>query len=200
MLKLYDSAISGNCYKVRLLLHLLDLSFERIAVDVNGPAPRPDELLRLSPTGSVPLLVFEDGRALPESNAILWHLAQGTPYLPDDAAGRTETLRWLFFEQNAHEPRIAVNRNLIVYRKVAEHLPEVIEFNRVRGEAALGAMERHLSDHAFFAAGRYTIADIALYGYTHVADEGGFDLGRYPAVVAWLARVREQPGHVPQNA
>jgi len=200
MLKLYDSPISGNCYKVRLLLHLLDTPFERVPVDVNDPGPRPAELLRLSPTGSVPLLVFEDGRAIPESNAILWHLAQGTPYLPDDAAGRTDTLRWLFFEQNAHEPRIAVNRNLIAYRKEADRLPQVIEYNRVRGESALAAMARHLSQRPFFAAERYTIADIALYGYTHVADEGGFDLGRCPAVVEWLGRVRRQPGHVPMDA
>jgi glutathione S-transferase len=200
LFKLYDSAISGNCYKVRLLLSQLELPFERIPVDVNGPGPRPDELLRLSPTGSVPLLVEEDGRATAESNAILWRLAGGTPLLPDEPAERLETLRWLFFEQNAHEPRIAVNRNLIAYRRVADRYREVIEFNHVRGEAALDAMERHLTQRDSFVGGRYTIADIALYAYTHVAPEGGFDLNDRPAVLRWLERVRTRPRYVPIDA
>jgi len=196
MLKLFDSSISGNCYKVRLLLAQLGIPFERVPVDVTSPAPRPDELTRLNPSGSVPLLVLDDGRAISESNAILWHLAEGSPFLPDEPAGRVDVLRWLFFEQNAHEPRIAVNRNLIAYREEAELYPEVIEFNHVRGEAALATMDRHLDEHEFFSGGRYSIADIALYGYTHVADEGRFELGRHPAVVSWLGRVREQPRHV----
>ena len=152
------------------------------------------------PSGSVPLLVLENGQVLPESNAILWHLAEGSPFLPDEPAGRVDLLRWLFFEQNAHEPRIAVNRNLIAYRKEAELYPEVIEFNHVRGEAALATMDRHLTEHEFFYGGRYSIADIALYGYTHVADEGRFELDRYPAVLSWLGRVRQQPGHVTIDA
>ena len=200
MLKLFDSAISGNCYKVRLLLTQIGIPFERIPVDVTAPGPRPKELTRLNPSGAVPLLVLDDGRAIPESNAILWHLAEGSAYLPDEPAVRTDLLRWLFFEQNAHEPRIAVNRNLIAYRKEAELYPEVIAFNHVRGEAALAVMDRQLAEHDYFVGGSYSIADIALYGYTHVADEGRFELGRYPAVLKWLGLVRRQPRHIPIDA
>ena len=196
MLHLYNSEVSGNCYKVRLMLSHLDRSYETTEIDVLDKDPRPEGLGRDNPLGKVPMLVLEDGRCLAESNAILWHLAQGTRYVPDDPDQLTEMLRWMFFEQNVHETSIAVNRFLIAFARVEQRLADVIRFNRRRGNDALDAMEAHLSVQDFFAAGRYSIADIALYGYTHVAEEGKFDLESRPAIRDWLARVREQPGHV----
>jgi len=197
MLKLFNSTESGNCYKIRLLLSHLDIPYETVEVDVFRGESRPKELIEGNPANRVPLLILEDGRPLPESNAIIWHLAQGTAYIPDDAYDRTQTLRWMFFEQNLHEPAIAVNRFLITYARKKEELPEPIAFNHRRGVVALEAMEAHLQDQPFFAAGRYTLADIALYAYTHVAEEGEFDLSPYPAMAAWMDCVRAQPGHVP---
>ncbi len=199
MLTLYNSAPSGNCYKVRLLLSHLGLDYERIEVDVVNRGSRPDELVRHNPARRVPMLVLDDGRAIPESNAILWHLARGTDYLPDDPFQSVQTLQWMFFEQNLHEPNIAVVRYWVAIQKEPEKFAQPIEIRRAAGNAALAAMEGHLAQNDFFAAGRYTIADIALYGYTHVAEEGDFDLGAYPAIRAWLDRVRQQPGHIPMK-
>ena len=200
VLHLYSSEPSGNCYKIRLILAQLGIPYEKTEVDVFHGGPRPAGLSKQNPLNRVPLLVLDDDRCLPESNAILWYLAQGTDYLPGDPYQASQVLRWMFFEQNIHESTIAVNRFLISYAKVADRYPEVIEFNHKRGHNALAAMESHLLEHEFFADGRYTIADIALYGYTHVADEGNFDLAAYPAILAWLDRVRSQPGHVPMTA
>lgn len=196
MLTLYNSALSGNCYKVRLLLAHLGLAYETVEVDVTAGGPRPAGLRQGNPLNRVPLLVLEDGSHLPESDAILWHLARGTPYLPSDRHQTTQVLRWMFFEQNMHESSIAVNRFLITFAHKREKLAEAIAFNHRRGIAALDAMEQHLSDHRFFVGEQYSIADIALYGYTHVAPEGDFDLQPYPAIRAWMDRVRDQPGHV----
>jgi glutathione S-transferase len=196
MLRLYNSEPSGNCYKVRLMLAHLGRGYEAIEVDVVRNV-RPEELSRENPLNKVPLLVLEDGTHLPESNAILWHLAQGTRYLPERPADVTQALRWMFFEQNVHESTIAVNRFLIAFSGKAEEFAEAIAFNHRKGVKALEAMERHLQGQAYFAGGRYSIADIALFGYTHVAPEGNFDLEPFPAIRAWLERVREQPGHVP---
>ncbi|MHC4428547.1 MAG: glutathione S-transferase family protein [Planctomycetota bacterium] len=195
MLRLYNSEPSGNCYKVRLLLAHLAIPYETIEVDVVSGA-RPQGLAEGNPLNRVPMLVLDDGRCLPESNAILWHLAQGTDYLPQDPDQVTQLLRWMFFEQNVHESSIAVNRFLISLLKKPDRFAEAIAFNHRRGVAALEAMEQHLRREPFFVGERYSIADIALYGYTHVADEGGFDLEPYPAIDAWLGRVRMQPGHV----
>jgi glutathione S-transferase len=196
MLKLYDYLESGNGYKVRLLLHQLGIPFERVELDILRGETRTPEFLRLNPNGRIPLLQLEDGRCLAESNAIQWYLAEGTRFLPDDRVGRAQALQWMFFEQYSHEPYIAVLRFWTHAGWLEEKAAQVPE-RRERGLAALGVMERELERRDWFAGDRYSIADIALYAYTHVADEGGFDLAAFPAVQRWLARVREQPGHVP---
>jgi glutathione S-transferase len=196
MLRLYDFLESGNGYKIRLLLHQLEIPCERIELDITRGETRTPEFLRMSRNGRIPLLVLEDGTCLPESNAIQFYLAEGTPLLPDDRLDRAQVLRWMFFEQYSHEPYIATVRFWMHTGETAGRAMEV-EARRVRGYEALGVMEDHLREHSFFVGGRYTIADIALYAYTHVAHEGGFDLSPYPALNAWLARVREQPRHIP---
>lgn len=192
---LYDSRVSGNCYKVRLLLAHLGRDYDRVELDVVDRSNRPEVLGGLNPGLRVPTLVFDDGRALGESNAITFYLAEGTPYVPEDAFERAQVLQWLFFEQYSHEPYIAVLRFWLHVAGRAPS-PEELEAKRRGGEAALAAMEGHLQGRSFLVAERYTIADIALYAYTHVAGEAGFDLEPYPAIEAWLARVAAQPGHV----
>ena len=191
---LYDSPVSGNCYKVRLLLAKLGLAVERRELSVFDRSNRPDVLGGLNPALRVPTLVFDDGRVLAESNAILCYFADGTEYLPEDRFERAQVLQWLFFEQYDHEPNIAVAR----FWELADIHPPAAELEAKRrgGERALGALESHLSDRQFLVADRYTVADIALYAYTHVAPEGGFSLEPFPAVRAWLARVAAQPGHI----
>ena len=196
---LYNSQVSGNCYKVRLLLAHLGLEYERREVDVVDRSNRLDLLGDLNPALRVPTLVLDDGRPLAESNAILFHFAQGTPYLPEDRYELAQVLQWLFFEQYSHEPNIAVVRFWVAYSGAPPAEAEV-EAKRRAGYAALDAMERHLAGRAFHVGERYTIADISLYAYTHVAAEGGFDLTPYRAIRAWLDRVAEQPGHVPITA
>jgi len=196
MLKLYDYLESGNGYKVRLLLHQLEIPFERVELDITRGQTRTPEFLAHNRNGRIPLLVLDDGTALAESNAIQFYLADGTPLLPAGRLERAQVLQWMFFEQYSHEPYIAVVR-FWCHTGVADARAEEIAVRRARGYDALGVMEDHLHQRDFFAAGRYTIADIALYAYTHVADEGGFDLEPYPAVCAWLARVRSQPRHIP---
>jgi glutathione S-transferase len=195
-LKLYDYLESGNGYKVRLLLHQLEIPFERVELDITRGQTRTPEFLALNRNGRIPLLVLEDGTALAESNAIQFYLAEGTPLLPAGRLERAQVLQWMFFEQYSHEPYIAVVR-FWCHTGVADERAEEVAARRARGYDALAVMEEHLHHRDFFAAGRYTIADIALYAYTHVAHEGGFDLARYPAVNAWLARVRSQPRHIP---
>jgi glutathione S-transferase len=196
---LYDNPVSGNCYKVRLLFHLLGLEVERREVSVLDLSPRPEVLGGLSPSLNVPAVVLEDGRPLAESGAILWHFADGTPYLPDDPYERVQVLQWMFFEQYNIGPGIAIVRYLA---SIAEERPpeDQIEARRPTGRAALETMERHLSEREFFVGEGLTIADIALFAYTHVAPEGGFDLAPYPAVRSWLERVAAQPGFVPMAA
>jgi glutathione S-transferase len=196
---LYNSQISGNCYKVRLLLAHLGVEYERHEVDVVDRSGRAELLGDLNPALRVPTLVLDDGRPLAESNAILSYFAEGSPYLPEDRYERAQVLQWLFFEQYVHEPNIAVVRFWVAYSGAPPPEPEV-EAKRRAGYAALDAMERHMSGRAFHVAERFTIADISLYAYTHVADEGGFDLEGYPAIRAWLDRVAGQPGHVPITA
>ena len=196
---LYDSGVSGNCYKVRLLLAHLGIPYQRREVSVVDRSGRLELLGELNPGLRVPTLVFDDGRSLGESNAIVWHLAQGTGYIPDDEFERAQVLQWMFFEQYSHEPNIAVVRFLVAVSGKPVDERE-IEPRMSGGYLALDAMERHLAARAFLVGERYSIADIALYAYTHVAPEGGFELDRYPAINAWLARVAGQEGHVPITA
>jgi glutathione S-transferase len=196
---LYDSGVSGNCYKVRLLLAHLDIPYERREVDVVDRSDRAELLGSLNPALRVPTLVLDDGRALAESNAILWYLAAGSDYLPGEGFLRAKVLQWLFFEQYSHEPYIAVARFWLTISPTRPSQSE-IEAKLAGGRAALDALERGLEDRAFLAGDRYTIADIALYAYTHVAHEAGFDLQGHPAVEHWLERVAAQPGHIPITA
>jgi glutathione S-transferase len=196
---LYDSAVSGNCYKVRLLLAHLGLSYERREVDVVDRSGRAELLGELNPGLRIPTVVLDDGRPLGESNAILWYFGEGTPYLSDDRFARAKALQWLFFEQYSHEPYIAVVRFWLTHSD-APPPPEEVEARRAGGYAALDAMERQLNTTRFLVGERCTIADIALYAYTHVAGEGGYDLGAYPAIRTWLEQVARRPGHVPITA
>jgi glutathione S-transferase len=196
---LFNSQVSGNCYKVRLLFAHLGIEYERRDVDVVDRSNRLELLGELNPALRVPTLVLDDDRPLAESNAILFYFAEGTPYLPDDRYERAQVLQWLFFEQYSHEPNIAVVRFWVAYSGAPPPEAE-IEATRRAGYAALDAMERHLADRAFHVGERFTIADISLYAYTHVAAEGGFDLAGYPAIRGWLDRVSGQPGHVPIRA
>ena len=198
MIRLHDNLSSGNGYKVRLLLAQLGVPFERVEYDIDRAETRTPEFLRMNPNGRVPVLELEDGRFLPESNAILFYLAEGTPFLPDDHFERAQVLSWAFFEQYSHEPNIASPRYWITHNlPMTEERRVMLEPKRKLGYAALGVMEGHLKDREFFVGDRYSIADIALYAYTHVADEGGFDLGSFPSINTWLERVAAQPGHVP---
>jgi glutathione S-transferase len=196
---LYNSQVSGNCYKVRLLLAHLGLEYDRREVDVVDRSNRGEVLGELNPALRVPVIVLDDGRSLAESNAILFYFAEGTPYLPEDRYERGQVLQWLFFEQYSHEPYIAVVRFLVAFSGNPPSEAE-LEPKRRRGHDALAAMDRHLSDRTFFVGERFSIADIALYAYTHAAGEVGFDMASYPAIEAWLDRVAEQPGHVPITA
>jgi glutathione S-transferase len=199
---LHQMQMSGNCYKVRLAARQLGVHLSLQNYGLFDGATRKPEFLAKNPNGRVPLLEFEDGRQLAESNAILWYLAEGTPLVPADRWGRAQALQWMFFEQYSHEPYIAVARFWLAFapqpeREKKRHL--VGEWH-ARGNAALGVMQTHLARHDWFAGDSYSIADIALYGYTHCAADGGFDLSAYPAVAAWLKRVASEPGHVPLEA
>ena len=200
MLTLYDYLSSGNGYKCRLLLAQLGIPYRRVELDIMRGETRTPAFLARNPNGRIPALELDDGNVLAESDAILFYLAEGTPFLPDDRLGRAQVLQWMFFEQYSHEPFIAVAR--FIRHLLPPDTARRTELPRLEqgGYAALGVMERRLADHPFLVADRYTIADIALYGYTHVADEGGFDLGGYPGVRAWMQRVAGQPGYLPINA
>ena len=195
---LYENHLSGNCYKVRLLLRQLGIAFDVRELDVFDRSDRPQTLGALNPGLRVPTLVLDDGRPLAESGAILWYFGDGTPFVPEDGYERAQVLQWMFFEQYSHEPYIAVAR---FWALAGLEPPEAErESKRRGGDAALRALESHLAGRRFLVAERYTIADIALYAYTHVAEEGGFSLDPYPAVRAWLGQVAAQPGHVPMSA
>jgi glutathione S-transferase len=195
-LRLYDYLESGNGYKVRLLLHQLGVPFERVELDIVKGETRTPAFLAKNPNGRIPTLELEDGTCLPESNAILWYLAEGTPFLPAERLARAQALSWMCFEQYSHEPNIATLR-FWTHAGFLEQRAALVPGKRDAGVAALGVMEGHLAKHSFFVGERYTIADIALYAYTHVAEEGGFALAPHPAIRAWLARVAAQPRHIP---
>jgi glutathione S-transferase len=197
---LYDSPVSGNCYKVRLLFAHLGIPYERRAVDVVDRSNRPELLGGLNPALRVPTLVLDDGRPLAESGAILWYFGEGTRFVPDDRYERAQVLQWMFFEQYDHEPAIAVARFWLSYSGRPEEFEPRRDERTAAGYRALDAMERRLDNGAFLVGEAMTLADIALYAYTHVANEGGFDLSRYPAIRAWLDRVAAEPGHVPIDA
>ena len=199
MLRLYDNHLSGNGYKPRLLLAHLGRTYERIEVDSLKGETRTPEFLARNPNGRIPVLELDDGACLAESNAILFYLAEGSPFLPADRLGRALALQWMFFEQYSHEPCIAVARHWIQHMEMTEAQRAQLPEKQEGGRAALAVMERNLGESDWFGGDAMSIADFALYAYTHVADEGGFDLGDYPAVGAWLARVAEQPAHVPMN-
>jgi glutathione S-transferase len=198
--RLHDYLPSGNGYKVRLLLTQLGIPFQRIEYDITrGETRTPEFLENVNSNGRVPVLETDEGTLLPESDAILFFLAEGTPFLPDDRLEKARTLQWMFFEQYSHEPNIAVARAwLHVFDvEMTEERRAALEARQKRGYDALGIMEEHLERNDYFVGGRYSVADISLYAYTHVADEGGFELGGYPAILAWLERVSSQPGYIP---
>jgi glutathione S-transferase len=197
---LYNSPVSGNCYKVRLLLAHLGLAYETVDVSVVDRSQRSELLGGLNPALRVPTLVLDDGRPLAESNAILWYFGDRTPYVPEDAYERAQVLQWMFFEQYSHEPYIAVVRFWLAYSGTPERFADQLPARAKGGYAALDAMEKHLVERDFLVGDRYSIADVSLYAYTHVAHEGEFDLGPYPAIRAWLSRVAAQPGHVTIDA
>lgn len=188
----YGAAASGNCHKVRMALDILEQPYAWREIDVMKSESRTPEFLAMNPNGKVPVLAIDGTTFLAESNAILWYLGEGTPLVPDDRLDRARALQWMFFEQYSHEPAIAVARFIRCFLKKQEdaRLGELMR----RGDAALAVMERHLASHDFFVGSALTLADLALFAYTHKAADGGFDLGRYPAVSAWLARCLEQRG------
>jgi glutathione S-transferase len=197
---LYDSPISGNCYKVRLLLAHLGLPVERRTMDVVDRSDRPELLGQLNPALRVPTIVLDDGRPLAESNAILWYFGEGTRFVPDDRYARAQVLQWMFFEQYDHEPAVAVARFLLRFSGRAEEQADLIAERQRAGHRALKAMERHLDGRDWLVGDAMTLADISLYAYTHVADEAGIPLAGYPAVERWIARVAAEPGHVTIDA
>jgi glutathione S-transferase len=194
MITLHDFMQSGNCYKVRLLLAQLNVPHRSVEVDLSGPG---HQLGQLHPYAKVPLVVLEDGRTLAESNAILLYFAENTELLPSERWERAQALQWLFFEQNRHEPYVARLRFWRRRGLVPPFGASQETLWREQAERALSIMETHLQSTPFFAGSRYSIADIALYAYTHVAPDGGLELAAYPALRDWLMRVVEQPGHVP---
>ena len=196
---LHQMHVSGNCYKVRLAAHQLGIALTLKNYGLLDGSTRKPEYLAKNPNGRVPMLEFEDGRLLAESGAILWYLSEGTSLSPADRWGRAEALQWMFFEQYSHEPYIAVARYWLAFapKEAMDQKRHLVPEWHAKGNAALGVMQTHLTTHDWFAGGRHSIADIALYGYTHCAADGGFDLNAYPAVQAWLKRVAALSGHIP---
>ena len=195
-MRLHDFSGSGNGHKVRLLLSNLGRDYDLVEHNILTGETRTPEFLKINPNGKIPVLGLEDGRCLPESNAIIWYLAEGTRFLPDDPWDRAQVLRWLSFEQYSHEPYIAVARFWLHYVEMDADQRNQLAEKKTSGYAALDVMEAHLAAQDYFVGAQYSIADISLYGYTHVAYEGGFDLAGYPAVRAWLDRVSTQAGHI----
>lgn len=196
MLTVYGMSFSGNCYKVKLLLEHLNTPYTWQEVDIMAGATHTDDFLTKNPNGKVPTLEIEPGKYLPESNAILYYLAQGSPYFPEDRFAQADVLRWMFFEQYSHEPYIAVAR-FIQQMLPAEH-PRQAELPTLqkKGYVALQVMEQHLKQHDFCVNNQYSIADIALFAYTHVAADGGFDLTQFSAIQDWFERIKGEPGFV----
>jgi glutathione S-transferase len=198
---LYNSQVSGNCYKVRLLFAHLGLDYEREELSVTDRSNRPEVLGGLNPALRVPTLVLDDGRSLGESGAIIWHFGEGTRFVPDDPFERAQVLQWMFFEQYDHEPAIAVVRFWLRYSgRPRDDFVDRLDERVAAGHRALDTLQRHLDGRLWLVGDGMTLADIALYGYTHVAAEAGFEMERYPAIGAWLERVASEPGHVTIDA
>lgn len=196
-LRIYGDSRSGNCYKLKLLCAEMGIGYDWREVDILAGETRTPGFLEMNPNGKIPLLELPDGRHLAESNAILCFLADGSDFFNGDAFARAQILQWLFFEQYSHEPYIATSRFIVRYLGRPPERQDELNGKRAGGLQALAMMEGELSKRDYFAAGRFTIADIALFAYTHVADEGGFQLDNYPAINAWIRRIRERPGFVP---
>jgi glutathione S-transferase len=196
MYKVYGDYRSGNCYKVKLMLHLLGVAYEWVPMDILKGETQSEAFLAKNPNGKIPVLELEDGTCLWESNAILNFLADGTEFLPSEPRLRTQVLQWQFFEQYSHEPYVAVARFIQLYQGLPEERREEYQACHIRGHKALKVMEQQLQRTPYLVGEQYSIADIALYAYTHVADEGGFDLSGYPSIRAWLERVASHPRHV----
>ena len=196
----YGDSISGNCYKIQLLCSQLDIPYDWQEMDILAGDTRTPEFLAMNANGKVPLLALPDGRYLPESNAIIAYLAEGSELAGSDRFSRAQVMRWMFFEQYSHEPNIATSRFIIKYLGSPPDRQAALEEKRVAGYKALDVMEKQLGDEAFIAGPNYSIADIALYAYTHVADDGGFDLKDYPEVRAWLGRVEATSAYVPMRS
>ena len=194
--KLYDFLPSGNGYKVRLLLTQLQIPFELIELNILNKETRTPEFLAKNPNGKIPLLEIAPNKYISESNAILYHLSQDTEYFPEDKYHQTQVMQWLFFEQYSHEPNIATTRYWISILQQSDKYQQAIKQKQKLGYAALNVMEQHLTNHNFLVADKYTIADIGLYAYTHVAEAGGFELTKFPAILAWFKRIQSQPRHI----
>lgn len=199
MYKLYDFLPSGNCYKIRLLLNQLGIEYERVNIDILNKESRTPEFLKINPNGRTPVL-YHDGKYLAESNAILWYLASDTHFLPKGKYGQALVLQWMFFEQYSHEPNIATPRYWVSILKAEEEYRERLKVKMQLGYAALDVMEQHLANNRFFVANQYSIADIALYAYTHVAEEGNFDLSGYKEIKAWFKRIESQGNFIGINS
>jgi glutathione S-transferase len=198
MYKLYSFQGSGNCYKIELLLKQLGLEYELVSVDILKGESRTEDFLKINPNGRVPVLQIGD-KYLPESNAAIWYLAEESKLIPSDRFERAQVLQWMFFEQYSHEPYIATVRYWVSILKDRSGKLSQIEQRMPVGYAALNVMETHLRNHDFFAGNSYSIADIALYAYTHVAEEGEFDLAPYKNIKQWFGRVESQAGYVPMS-
>jgi glutathione S-transferase len=196
MFTLYEFSSSGNCYKLRLAMAQLGISFRRIEKDITRGETRATDFLAINPNGRIPVLVTPDNKVLPESNAALWYLGKDSKLMPEDDFQQAQALQWMFFEQYNHEPNIATSRYWIHVLGEREKYAEALVEKQQKGHDALRVMESHLSGRNFFVGSDYSIADIALYAYTHVAGQGGFSLEDYPAIRAWLERIEQQPGYV----
>jgi glutathione S-transferase len=196
MLRLWGQEFSGNCYKVKLLANHLGVPLEWVRVDITQGDTRTPAFLAMSAAGQVPLLRCADGSVLAESGAILWHLGEGSPWIPVDALARARVLQWMFFEQYRVEPNIATSRYWIALLNAAERYRDQLAAKRAPGEAALAVLESHLGGAEFFPGDAPSLADLALYGYVHVAPEGGFALDAFPRIRAWIARIAALPGHI----
>ncbi|MFA5921979.1 MAG: glutathione S-transferase family protein [Methylococcaceae bacterium] len=195
MYRLYDFLPSGNCYKIRLLLNQIGIDYERVNVDILNKESRTPEFLKINPNGRTPVL-YHDGKYLAESNAILWYLASDTHFLPKGKYEQALVLQWMFFEQYSHEPNIATPRYWVSILKAEEEYRERLKAKMKLGYAALDVMEQHLKNASYFVANQYSIADIALYAYTHVAEEGNFDLSGYKEIKAWFKRIESQENYI----
>ena len=195
MFKLYEYSPSGNCYKVRLLLTQINIAFDRTEINILQKQSRTPEFLVKNPNGRIPVLEIEPGKFLFESNAIMFYLSEKTEFFPSDKFERALVMQWLFFEQYSHEPFIATSRFWYLTGK-AEEYQAALQQKQAPGYAALGVMEQHLEQNDFFVGDRYSIADIGLFAYTHVAGEGGFDLTRFPEIQSWIERIKHQPRYM----